>query len=56
MIKPNLSIDMFVQTEFDENKFETYNRITMDVSPSKVIGVVLANEPPMIKSDVEREK
>ena len=55
-MKPNSSVDMFIQTESDKNEFNTCNRITMDVPPSKVTNVVPANEPPMIKQDIEREK
>lgn len=56
MMKPNSLVNMFVQRKSNENGFETYNKITMDVPPSKVTSAVPVNEPPMIKPDVEREK
>ena len=48
-MKSNLSVDMFVQTESDENEFETCNKIIMDFPPSKVTGMVPANEPKLMK-------
>ena len=49
MMKSNSSVDMFVQTKSDENEFETCNKIIMDFPPSKVTGMVLANELKLMK-------
>ncbi|KAK9984752.1 hypothetical protein SO802_034277 [Lithocarpus litseifolius] len=49
MMKSNSSVNMFVQTESDENEFETCNKIIMDFPLFKVIGMVPANEPKLMK-------
>ena len=50
LMKSNLLVDIFVQTESNENEFKTYKAITQ-VFLSSRSPVMLANEPPMPKSN-----
>lgn len=50
LMKSNLLVDIFFQTESNETEFKTYKAITQ-VFLSSRSPVMLANEPPMPKSN-----
>ena len=56
LMKPNSLVDRFVQMEYDQAILDSCTRSKRCASLGKVTGVVLANEPPMVKLNTGREK
>ena len=56
LMKPNSSVNWFIQMDSDDNKFETCKTITKEFLSAWVIGVVPADEPLMTKSDDDGER
>ena len=56
LMKPNPLVDKFVQMEYDQAIMDSCTRSKRCASLGKVTGVVLANEPPMLKLNTGREK
>ena len=54
-MKPNSSIDRFVQMEYGQKNLESYTKPRSGVSLESVIGVVPANKPLMFKSSIGEE-
>ena len=54
-MKPNSSVDRFVQMEYGQKNLESCTKPRSCVSLKRVTGVVPANEPPMIKSSTGEE-
>ena len=55
LMKPNYSVDRFVQMEYDQAILDSCTRSKRCASLEKVIGVVPANEPLMVKLNIERK-
>lgn len=54
-MKPNFSVDKYVQIEYAQATLDSCTRSKNCVSIGKVTGMVPANERPMVKSKTERE-
>ena len=56
LMKPNSSIDTFIQMEYDQAILDSCTISKRCASLEKVTGMVPANEPLMVKLNIEREK